>query len=107
MSGQVETKEAEMAKKDGGAAFPAEYYSPETFMELRTTEGVFKAREMATGVSQGMSLRDWFAGQALVSAGATVEAQPGATLEDVATELAKVSYLVADAMLAEREKDNG
>jgi len=51
----------------------------------------------------GMTLRDWFAGQALVSMGPTVKAAPGATLQDVAESMASTAYVVADAMLAARE----
>ena len=71
---------------DGGCAFPFEGganngYSPDP----------------------GMTLRDWFAGQALVSMGPTVKASPGATLQDVSESLASTAYVVADAMLAARE----
>jgi hypothetical protein len=42
----------------------------------------------------GMSLRDWFAGQALATLQPHWDAKP----------LAKAAYEVADAMLAERER---
>jgi hypothetical protein len=44
----------------------------------------------------GMSLRDWFAGQALPS----VDERSHGTTQDVAKEC----YQIADAMLAERER---
>ncbi len=61
-------------KNDGGSAFP----SP--------------------GVGQyGMSLRDWFAGQALTDlVGSTVGVQVPVVV--------KAAYEIADAMIAEREK---
>ena len=49
----------------GGPAFPGEYYSPETFAALRETEGTLPAKAMAAGKSTGMTMRDYFAGQAL------------------------------------------
>ena len=45
----------------------------------------------------GMTLRDWFAGQALVS----MRAELGG--ED--SEIAKYAYDLADAMIAERDKE--
>jgi hypothetical protein len=58
-------------------------------------------------VYDGMSLRDWFAGQC--AAAALVNAT--GVSEEVASEVfplvARLSYLMADAMLAERRKDEG
>ena len=73
---------------DGGPAFPV----PE---ENYISNGTYS--------NPGMTLRDWFAGQALVSMGPTVKAAPGATLQDVAESMASTAYVVADAMLAARE----
>lgn len=78
---------------DGGAAFP--------FGTRRYDGG---DHYLGTQYDHGMSLRDWFAGQALISVGQTMVAPSGATLEAVCAELARASYLVADAMLAERSK---
>jgi len=73
--------------KDGGPAFPA--FSVSEYRE-DGYGGTFSITE------RGMSLRDWFAGQAL--AGYMV------TDPDVLPELAaKMVYAIADAMLAERE----
>jgi hypothetical protein len=47
----------------------------------------------------GMSLRDWFAGQALVGLAACPT-----TKDDTANWFASASYAIADAMLAERAK---
>ena len=70
-------------KKDGGPAFPG---------KLDLVDG---------GDIQypGMTLRDWFAGQALLSAGYYMRGGEGA--ENVA----KKCYAVADAMLAARGKE--
>jgi hypothetical protein len=71
--------------KDGGPAFPREY--------------------MHTGHS-GMSLRDWFAGQALAGAlasGKLLSPSQALEAETVAEFWARSSYIVADAMLAARE----
>lgn len=68
---------------DGGPAFPVE--QPETF-----------------AVGGGMSLRDWFAGQALQGMLANDDAS-GA----VWSAFAKDAYACADAMLAARSKTQG
>lgn len=47
----------------------------------------------------GMSQRDWFAGMAL----AGMCAAPGGPIDQ--TEMARFSFVVADAMLAERERE--
>ncbi len=49
--------------------------------------------------SVGMTLRDWFAGQALVGILAD-----GAMVRKPPSDIAKMAYVFADAMLAEREK---
>lgn len=78
------------APGNGGPAFPSEW---------APTGGEF---------SQGMSLRDWFAGrvlQGLLSNPSTVYQLPDFEQEGGRADLAKLvadSYRVADAMLAER-----
>jgi hypothetical protein len=67
-------------KNDGGRAFPV----PENM-------GAYGASQIN---EQGMSLRDWFAGQAL--AHTPRDGQP--------SERAAWAYALADAMLAERTK---
>ena len=76
---------------DGGPAFPA----------IKTLGPGGKDGRLEDGygsiVSEGgMSLRDWFAGQALPS----VDERSHGTPQDVAKEC----YQLADAMLAERER---
>lgn len=57
---------------------------------------------------KGMSLRDWFAGQALTTVLATCYqiSRTGvfASDDDLALAVAEKSYAIADAMLKEREK---
>ena len=72
-------------KHNGGAAFPNSGYA------VSSGEYVYP--------SSGMTLRDYFAGQAL----AGLIASPEHTLHE-ATVLAGAAYIAADAMLAERGK---
>ena len=53
---------------------------------------------------EGLTLRDYFAGQALSG---ILNFEPGAyaVATEVATTAAESSYFIADAMLREREKD--
>ena len=71
---------------DGGPAFPR------TMSEY----------EKVTG-HDGMSLRDWFAGQALTSLEQFFYRSEHALSEGDAPQIAKMAYAIADAMLAERE----
>lgn len=70
------------AKKDGGQAFP----------HLQPTDPQFAYSE------NGMSLRDWFAGQAL----AGMLANP-ALDRSYAMNLDSAAYLIADGLIAARE----
>lgn len=73
-----------MAKmKDGGPAFPV-YGSPKY------------------GDRNGMSLRDWFAGQALpgVIAAPVGARNPKVSEAAYSEEIARLAYVVADAMIA-------
>lgn len=73
-----------MADKSGGRAFP-------------THDNAF----------DGMSLRDWFAGQALIMAGCYLVNDDGKQFGNIATaqEIAVNAYRLADAMIAERAKE--
>ena len=75
-------------KPDGGQAFP--------FFDLNTIDD-----ETKPSLIPGMSLRDWFAGQALVGNLAN-ESQDFHYSSD--QKRAEHAYNVADAMLAERNK---
>lgn len=73
---------------DGGPAFPNASEEP-------TIENRYGIR-----ARPGMSLRDWFAGQALQSiAGYTIQPDGG-----TCDETARMAYQLADAMLRERVK---
>jgi hypothetical protein len=76
-------------KYDGGPAFP----------RPSADHGSYGSCEQ-----DGMSLRDWFAGQAV---GSVMHMCAGDTLlpgESIETSFARKAYAVADAMLAERER---
>lgn len=72
-------------RKDGGPAFPTSYYESE-----------HGDRVWATGGIPGMSLRDYFAGQALAQASREIWAEH--RFEDVAAR----AYRFADAMIKQR-----
>ena len=78
-----------MPRNDGGTAFPAH------------------AHEVSPGkwsdTTPGMTLRDWLAGQAMAGMLANV----ALCYTGMQREVASDSYKQADAMLAEREKDDG
>ena len=74
-----------MSKDDGGPAFPHPYQ-----------HGVLPA-------STGMTLRDWFAGQAIpgiIAACFHDQCEPGETRAEM---FARKSYLMADALLTARD----
>lgn len=75
------------ARKDGGPAFP--------------TENFDNMRERPNGFL-GMSLRDYFAGQALTGLCANMGNER--FVEMSADHMADVCFLYADAMIAERSK---
>ena len=72
--------------RDGGPAFPAKVHT------MTDGDGVPHFERMA-----GMSLRDYFAGQALIGLAS-------GTFADAAHVEAELAYELADAMLAAREK---
>lgn len=75
--------------KDGGPAFPLIGEGPN-----------------APHFAPGMSLRDWFAGQAslIALAAATQRITTRSGKDPTDAEIAAAAYALADAMLAEREK---
>ena len=75
-------------KKTGGQAFPRSY----AFMNPEAGKSELKSVE-------GLTIRDYFAGQALIG---MVTADPDGKRGD--EKLAQWSYMIADALLAEREK---
>jgi hypothetical protein len=86
----------DLRSDDGGPAFPRplSLYKPS---QLQTPQ----LGDYFSAAQGGMSLRDWFAGQALAGDMATM------TTTDArfhAERIAERCYLVADALLAERAK---
>ena len=75
-----------MSTKDGGPAFPVDLYEDDP-SDPSCPPQVLK--------STGMSLRDWFAGQALAGIASDMEGM-------VASSIADQAYIVADAMIAAR-----
>lgn len=72
-------------RNNGGPAFPA---SNQAFLNG----------------TMGMTLRDWFAGQAMagvIAPCANDARKPGETIEEM---FSRKAYAIADAMIAEREK---
>ena len=80
-----------MSKNDGGPAYPSEVRK----IQHHGEKGGWQEAVPATS---GMSLRDYFAGQAL--AGLTANA----SFDGKASAYAPVIYQFADAMIAERDK---
>ena len=76
----------ELNKRHGGLAFPLTFDEPDG----------------SKTVQLGMTMRDWFAGQALVGILAA-HANPNATNTDFEP-CARDAYVLADFMLAERSK---
>lgn len=82
-----------MAKNDGGSAFPGYSLSTQDYGPgVRVPPRPYK----------GMSLRDWFAGQALSGLARTYLREDAIHNPD---DLARIAVALADAMLAEREKE--
>ena len=88
-----------MKKEDGGAAFPSRTdHSYDIKCRCGETLEAFEGR--------GMTLRDWFAGQAL---NGCIELQVkrafnGIPSESYGLDAAKAAYSIADELLAERAK---
>lgn len=93
-----------MSKQDdGGPAYPCVEETGETtehvYSDSRcvTTEPVYRRHS-------GMTLRDWFAGQAMAAMLRNVTDEDGFRLWAVKEERAKRAYEEADAMLAARKE---
>jgi hypothetical protein len=86
-------------RNDGGPAFP-------------DAVAVSPSGDAYYGTSAGMSLRDWFAGQALINVQGTNPNLPDSPASarfwpeshELARRQATWAYMVADAMIAERDK---
>lgn len=79
-----------------------ERYEPPVFREKKIDEGGSAFPIATDGMirNEGMTLRDWFAGQALAGMLAGV---PGTHLIPTAEKLGKEAYDAADAMIAARK----
>ena len=82
-------------KEDGGPAYPV--------IDRTQTTGEYDEIHNYRMESYGMSLRDYFAGQALAGFTAAHD-EEGTWMSDPVC-AAREAYLTADAMLAEREKE--
>lgn len=84
-------------KHDGGCAFPRI-----TGIEAPNTIGHLDPKFSRVRSSDGMSLRDWFAGRSITAVAGSLKAPPGVGLEVVCEEVARAAYMLADAMLKAR-----
>lgn len=88
-----------MPNKNGGPAFPGEYVKHES--------GEVGNNVPIMAMSSGMTLRDYFAAQALSTAMSVPWRDVGYTPANGLTDFeqhARLAYQMADAMLAERSK---
>lgn len=87
-----------MKPNDGGPAFPSDGY-------VRAADGEVYEMERCGGLSK----RDWFAGKAmeglLSDAKANLAGPPADSAKTPAQHVAKTAVQIADAMIAELEKD--
>lgn len=88
---------------DGGPAFPTEQFDEAMFARKAPVVGSMQAAEIATSLTGGMTLRDWFAGQALSGLMADPGLRPATT--DEFDHMARRLYQVADAMLTARKNE--
>lgn len=87
---------------DGGPAFPGTSLDTEVRAALLKSPANYSATD-ATRIASchgGMSLRDWFAGQALAS----MTVAPDYSKGPCNAEMARRAYCIADAMLAARKE---
>ena len=91
-----------MAKSDGGSAFPSHRLCHWSELSEKKSAGEPEFYQQPMG---GMSLRDYFAGQALAALVRTVSVDvDGEDFEPTNDDIALCAYGLADAMLAERAK---
>lgn len=90
---EVERYNAAQAQRNGGSAFP-------TWGKSTGFDGSGRVTSSRTDWAGGMTLRDWFAGQALAGTLASVEALGPF---EGAADIAQQTYRMADKMLEARE----
>lgn len=93
-----------MPRDTGGPAFPRSGFYPDT--ESVDADDLRSVLDTRTQPTSGMTLRDFFAAQALRSLVTlcVALAEPGQTPGDAAAKAAFLAYLYADAMVAQRSK---
>jgi hypothetical protein len=77
-------------KDDGGPEFPVLDYNPN--------------HEQMECFNFGMTLRDWFAGQALYIMPSPSDTETPEDVGEAAPLIAKIAYAIADAMINERSR---
>jgi hypothetical protein len=87
-------------KNTGGPAYPSETIKHYEYM---TYDGYQDVAKPIHEMHPGMTLRDYFAGQALAGLMTSYATAQG-NAEQCIKAAAKISFLVADAMLQERDK---
>ena len=85
-----------MKQSDGGSAFP-------TLLTGKYAGVGAAGQTFAPDMSDGMSLRDWFAGMALQGILSRMKPHDAKDEQSVTGRIANLSYVIADAMLTERE----
>lgn len=84
-----------MKKPDGGPAYPTHKRITENYMDAA---GYGRSRDLSVLVG-GLTIRDYFAAKAMQ--GLIVDPE---RVDQSREECARLSYLIADAMIAERDK---
>lgn len=83
-------------KDTGGSAFPQSFATDKN-------GGMYTASDKYGAEAGGMTLRDYFAGQALAGIAACLPPNSNYWTGDPPTEIVKQAYKLADAMLAQKE----
>jgi hypothetical protein len=90
-----------MTKDDGGLVFPSKRAEKVTVKNIDGT--TYDTWETVT--HPGMTLRDWFAGQALAGIAPAPAENVALMRKEAGTQsLSEIAYAIADAMIAERNK---
>ena len=87
-----------MSKNNGGPAFPTQQKTGGAFLG---SDGLLHDETLQMG---GMSLRDWYAGQALAGLIACPDSPDAKDWPEMTSKTASFAYDYADAMIAVRDK---